>query len=299
MKLLRILARQFRDACKSVFRNISLSFASISCISITLILVGIALILEYNVENFSSKIEGTMTITVFMERGVDEGVLETTKVALKTLDNVEKYEFSSKEEIKKNLADDSTILGEVIASWDDNANPLQDEFVVYVKDIEKISETAKLIKELDGVDIVKYGEEMVDKLVSTFNVVRNMMIGVVIALIIVTAFLISNTIKITINNRRREISIRRLVGASNMYIKMPFFFEGIIIGLFGSILPIIVCGYGYMLAYKELEGHLFTPIIPLVEPSKVIFNAILLVLIIAILVGSFGSYRAVKRYLKV
>ena len=299
MKLLRILSRQIRDACKSVVRNLSLSLASISCISITLILVGISVILEYNVSNFASKIEGTMTITIFMERNIDEGTLESTKVSLSGLDNVEKYDFLSKEKIKKDLEGDSSILGQVISSWDEDANPLQDEFVVYVKDIEHINETAKMIEELEGVDVVKYGEEMVDKLVSTFNVIRNMMYAVVLGLIIVTAFLISNTIKITINNRRREISIRRLVGASNLYIKTPFFFEGIIIGLFGSLIPILVCGYGYMFAYKKLEGNLFTPIIPLVSPGDLILNVILLILAIAVVVGSFGSYRAVRRYLKI
>ena len=299
MKLLRIISRQFRDACKSVFRNFSLSIASISCISITLILVGISVILQYNVSNFASKIEGTMTITVFMERDVDDGVIESTKVSLESMDNVEKYEYLSKTQIKSDLEGDSTILGQVISSWDEDANPLQDEFIVYVKDVEKIGDTAKMIGELDSVDIVKYGEEMIDKLVSTFNVIRNMMVAVVIGLIIVTAFLISNTIKITINSRKREIAIRRLVGASNMYIKTPFFFEGILIGIFGSVIPILLCGYGYMFAYKKLEGHLFTPIIPLVTPGDLIVDVVLLILIIAVVVGSVGSYRAVKRYLKI
>lgn len=299
MKFLRILSNQFRDACKSVFRNFSLSIASISCISITLILVGVSMILQYNVNNFSSQIENTMTITVFVEREADAGDVELIKTAIEGMDNVATFEYVSKEKIKKDLEGDSTILGQVIGSWDDKTNPLQDEFVVSVKDVESISKTAKEIEALENVDLVKYGEGMVENLVSTFDVIKKIMIVIVVGLIIVTAFLISNTIKITINNRRREISIRRLVGASNAYIKTPFFFEGIILGLFGSIIPIAICGYGYVFMYDKLDGHLFTPIISLVDPSAILVEVVSIILLIAIVVGSFGSYRAVKRYLKV
>lgn len=299
MKLLRIINRQIADAFKSVFRNIHLSFASISCISITLILVGVSLIVQYNVNNFSSQIEDTMTISVFVKRGTDAGKIEVLKYELETTKNIANIEFVSKEKIKKDLSGDSTILGQVISTWDEKTNPLQDEFIVSVDDIELIGETAKEIEILKNVDLVKYGEGMVENLVSTFNVVKKIMIVTVIALIIVTGFLISNTIKITINNRRREIGIRRLVGASNHYIKMPFFYEGIILGLLGAVIPIAVCGYGYMFMYQKLEGHLFTPIISLVTPDNVVLDVVILILGIGILVGSFGSYRAVKRYLKV
>ena len=120
-----------------------------------------------------------------------------------------------------------------------------------------------------------------------------------IGLIIVTAFLISNTIKITIQTRKRQIEIMRLVGASNSYIKLPFFFEGILLGAFGSIVPIFLCCYGYMYLYDRMNGQLFTPIIKLVNPDLIIFNIILFVVSIGVLVGAIGSYRAVRRYLKI
>ena len=87
--------------------------------------------------------------------------------------------------------------------------------------------------------------------------------------------------------------------ASNAYIKTPFFFEGIILGLFGSLIPIALCGYGYIFMYKKLEGHLFTPIISLVSPEHLLLEVVILILIIAVAVGAFGSYRAVKKYLKI
>ena len=132
-----------------------------------------------------------------------------------------------------------------------------------------------------------------------FDIVKKITYIVVIALVIVTAFLISNTIKITITNRRREIEIMRLVGASNSYIKLPFFFEGLWLGFIGSIVPIFACCYGYLYLYNRLGGQLFTAIIKLVKPDALVFNVVLSILIVGVLVGAFGSYRAVRRYLKI
>ena len=152
----------------------------------------------------------------------------------------------SKEAIRKDMSKDSEGLGTILSEYDENTNPLLDEYLVKVKDTEKIGTTAKQIKDLSGVSQVKYGEGMVEELVKIFDTVKKIMVVIVIGLVIVTAFLISNTIKITINNRKRQIEIMRLVGASNSYIKMPFFFEGIILGFIGSIIPVLFSLYGYV-----------------------------------------------------
>ena len=183
--------------------------------------------------------------------------------------------------------------------WTEDDNPLQDTFLVKVKDINDIADVAKRIKKMDGVSIVKYGEGMVEQLISIFEVVRKICMGTVIALVLVTAFLISNTIKITIFSRRREIEIMRLVGASNINIKIPFIFEGLFLGIMGSILPIIATVYGYNLLYDNFDGQLFSPFIKLVEPDPFVLFVSLALLVIGILVGMFGSWRAVKKHLKI
>ena len=146
---------------------------------------------------------------------------------------------------------------------------------------------------------VKYGEGMVEELVKIFDIVKKIMIIVVVALVIVTAFLISNTIKISINSRKRQIEIMRLVGASNTYIKLPFFFEGIILGILGSILPVIGVSYGYIYLYNKMNGILFTEVITLINPDKILLSLILITSSIGIVVGAIGSARAVRRHLKI
>ena len=140
---------------------------------------------------------------------------------------------------------------------------------------------------------------MVKKLVKAFDVVRKGCIYIVIALILVTAFLISNTIKITIFSRKREIEIMRLVGASNINIKIPFILEGLLLGLLGSIVPVVITIIGYNAVYDHFDGVMFSQFIKLVKPEPFVFYVSLILIGIGMIVGMIGSYRAVKKYLKI
>lgn len=299
MKAIRILINNIADGFKSVFRNFSLSLASISCITITLILVAISIILSENVNKFTSDIEKDVTIVVYVEKGTTEEDKKTLENEINELSNIDSVTFMSKEDIRKDMANEEEGIGTILGEYDEKTNPLLDEYLVKVKDTEKIGETAESIKKLKSVNTVKYGEGMVEELVKVFDVVKKITLVVVVGLVLVTAFLISNTIKITINNRKRQIEIMRLVGASNSYIKLPFFFEGIILGFLGSILPILISCYGYIFLYQKLEGILFTPVITLVNPDNILLELSLILILIGVIVGAIGSYRAVRRHLKI
>ena len=299
MTIFRMIGRGIRDAFKSVFRNFSLSLASISCITITLVIVAISIIASFNVENFAKKIESDLTIVVFMENNADEKEVDNAKKEIERMDNIDSYKFESKNRVKDEMSKQSDVFDAVMKEWDDESNPLRDTFQIKVKDVEKIKTTAKQLKKMDKVAVVRYGEGMVDKLINTFSSVEKVAYGVVIALVIVTIFLIINTIKLTIFSRKREISIMRLVGASNFSIKTPFIIEGMVLGLIGSIIPVILTTFGYFTFYKHFDGYLFTQIIELIKPEPFIYYASGLVVIIGILVGMIGSAGAVRKYLKV
>ena len=299
MKAFRILGTCLSESFKGVFRNFSLSLASISCITITLILVGFSILLSYNVNNFTREIEKDMTIVVFLDREVDEDKRNEVKSELDKLSNIKSIEFNSKNQVKESMQEESDIFDSILSQYNDQTNPLQDTYLIKVDDINEIGKTADQIEKIRYVNLVKYGEGSVEELVKIFNMVKKITYVAVIALILVTAFLISNTIKITIQSRRREIEIRRLVGASNTFIKQPFFFEGIILGFLGSILPVIICCWGYSYLYKRLGGKVFTEIITLIKPASIIYIVMLALVVIGVVVGAFGSYRAVRKYLKI
>ena len=299
MNIFRMLGRSIRDAFKSVFRNFSLSLASISCITITLVIVAVSIIASFNVENFTKVIESDLTIVTFLDSDATKEDIEEITKKIKKIDNVETCEFQGKEEVKNEMSEESEVFKSVMSEWSEEDNPLKDTFKIKVKDATKISSTSKTIKKMDKVSLVRYGEGMVDKLVKAFSSIEKVAYGVVIALIIVTVFLIINTIKLTIFSRKREISIMRLVGASNFSIKTPFIVEGMFLGLIGSIIPVILTTFGYLAFYKHFDGYLFSKLIRLIEPEPFIYQASGFVVIIGIIVGMVGSASAVRKYLKI
>ncbi|MBR2246626.1 MAG: permease-like cell division protein FtsX [Bacilli bacterium] len=299
MKVIRMLGRSIRDAFKSAIRNFSLSLASISCITITLIIVAIAIIASLNVQNFTKEIEKDLTIVVFLENDSTSEDVARVRKEINDNKNVDTYTFQSKEEVKQKMQQESDVFNTVLDGWEGKDSPLKDTFQVKVKNVKQIAKTAKQIKNIEKVAVVRYGEGMVDKMISAFSSVEKGTYIVVIALIVVTVFLIINTIKLTISARRREIGIMRLVGASNFTIKTPFIIEGMILGVFGSIIPIVFTTYGYTAFYNHYHGHLFSELIKLIEPEPFIYNTSIAVLIIGIIVGMVGSAGAVRKYLKI
>ncbi len=297
MKAFRILGRSIRDAFKSVIRNFSLSIASILCVTITLILVSVAMIIAMNINNTTKNIEDELNIVVYVKKDATEQQVNTIKDELGKVSKVSDITYKSKDEWKTEMMDYSSTFNTVLNYLDEN--PLMDSFTVKVSDVKDLSEVANYIKTIDNVETVKYGEGMVETIISAFDVVQKVTTIIVIALVIVTAFLISNTIKLTIFSRRNEIEIMRLVGASNISIKLPFIFEGFIIGVLGSIIPIATTIYGYVIMYTRLDGHIFSNMLVLIKPYNFVFEISLCLVLIGAIVGMFGSVKAVRKYLKI
>ena len=300
MKIFRRINRNIRDAFKSVIRNFSLSIASISCITITLIVVALSVVLSLNVENFTESIRKDVTVVIFLDNDVTKNEIENIEKSIYKTNNVAELTFKTKEQTASEFGKENPAFESIVNSWKNGENPLLDSFMLKVNNIEMIEDTVKEIKKIDGVNNVNYGEEIVRQLIVVFKVVEKACLWAVVALVLVTSFLIANTIKLTIYSRKTEIEIMRLVGASNTAIKMPFVIEGLFLGIIGSIIPICLTIYGYVALYNFFDGKMFaSPLATLIPPSPFIYTTSLLLLVIGILVGMFGSYRAVRKHLKI
>ena len=302
MRIFRIIGKSIQNAGKSILRNFSLSMASITCSIITLILVSIGMLLSYNINNITKNIENELTIVIFMDKNITTEELNKTKEDLNNIDNVKHVTFKSKEEIKNNMANENDTFNKIISTWEEGENPLQDSFIIEVKDIKDINETATTIKNMEKVSLVKYGETTVNDLIKVFSAIKKITIGLVVGLILVTAFLINNTIKITIFSRKREIDIMRLVGTSNIVIKLPFFIEGFFIGFIGSLVPVLITIFGYSYAYNALNTVNLSNImniLTLVSPGEVVYKVSLLLILIGTVIGAFSSVKAVRKYLTI
>ena len=269
MKAIRVFLRSFKEAFKSVFRNFSLSIASVTCTTITLVLVSIAILVSYNVNNVTNKLENELTIVVYLEREATSEQALSLKSEFEKIKNVEEVTYKSKDEWKFEMENYSATLNNTLSYLKEN--PLLDSYIVKVKNVKNLRKTADIIRKYEIVRSAEYGEGTVDRLVSIFDTTKKITLVIVAALVLVTAFLINNTIKLTIFSRRSEIEIMRLVGASNFTIKNPFI----------------------------VDGHLFSKMVTLVKPFGFVLCVSGILIVIGAIVGVIGSYKAVRKYLKV
>ncbi len=297
MKVFRIIGRSIRDAFKSVFRNFSLSMASILCATITLMVVSISILIAANINDTTKSLESELSIVVYIEQDATSDDITFLKSKMEKIENVDKVVYKSKDEWKKEMSEYNSSFSTIFENYD--SNPLLDSFSINVKDAASLNKVAEQVRKLDHVKSANYGEDAVGKILSVFDVVEKVTVIVVISLIFVTAFLITNTIKLTIYSRRNEIEIMRLVGSSNTAIKMPFVVEGFVIGVLGSLIPVIVTIYGYIIAYGKLHGYLITELIKLISPYNFVFYVALLIMGLGAIIGMFGSLMAVRKYLKI
>lgn len=299
MKAFRIIGRGVRDAFKSIFRNFSLSLASISCITITLLIVAISMIFSYNAENISTLIKKDFSIVVFIDNDATDEEVESIKGTISKMNNIDKYEYESKDMVAKKFKDSSPTYAAIVDNWKEGENPLSDVISIKVKDATKINETADEIKEISKIETVEYGEGMVEQILTILETLGNFLVGIVIALVLVTVFLVNNTIKLTIFSRKKEVEIMRLVGASNFNVKLPFVIEGIFIGILGSAIPIGLITYGYNQLYEYFSVNPISPFIQLVSPLPFVYLISLILLGMGVVVGAFGSASSVRKYLKI
>ena len=304
MKAIRIFRRNVRNAFKSIFRNFSLSVASITCTIITLIIVAISIVFAANINLFTSDLEKTLTIIAYVDKNATEEDISNVKSRLLEIRNVKSDEllYKDKETIKEETlkkTNKNSALYTVMNNWTKETNPLESEFVITVKDVNELSETATAIESINKVTNVKYSESVVKKMIPVFDVIEKVTLVIMCGLLFVTILLICNTIKLTIFARRNEIEIMRLVGISNFVIKLPFVIEGLFLGIFGAIIPIIASIWGYTLMYDKLEGYLFTNFIKMIEPFPFTIYLSVLLLIVGAVVGMIGSYTTVRKYLKI
>ena len=172
-----------RDALKSVFRNFSLSIASIFCIVITLLLVSISVLLSVNLSNITNQIEKNLTIVVFMNKEATTIEVESLESKLKSLNNVASIEFESKEEIKQKMSKESPTFKSVMDTWTEETNPLKHTFLIKVLDGSSINSTSEQIKGMPEVSTTQYGEGMVEDLIDMFAVIEKITIAVVVGMV--------------------------------------------------------------------------------------------------------------------
>jgi cell division transport system permease protein len=295
-----------REGGKSLIRNGWMTFASVSAISISLFILGIFLLLTLNVNYLADQIESQVEIRVYLEVNTPQSQIDALQSAIAAIPEVSKVEFVSKEEGLKFLREKLGESGKsLLEGFEGDNNPLNDSFTVEVTDPHQVAVAAgKILALNDGKDTksiykVNYGQGTVETLFKITHVIRNVGLLLVACLALTAMFLISNTIKLTIHARQREISIMKLVGATNGFIRWPFFVEGVLLGVIGSLIPVALLLYGY----RELTGVsqvelslLMMRLKPFDEVSQIVST---LLISIGMVIGVWGTILSVRKFLRV
>ena len=292
------LPKHFKESLVNLWRNGAMSFSSIFAVTITLLLIGVISVLALNVQDISANIEDGVRIYVKLERSIDENAEKEVGNQIKKLKGVESVTYSSKDEELNKLIDKQGKDGKELFESYREDNPLGSAYEVEAKDPTKLASLAKKIQDIPNVNSVNYGGDSTQSMVTTLNTIQKAGSVFIVGLVIVALFMISNTIKITITARSTEISIMRMVGASNWYIRIPFMLEGMLIGLFGAIIPILVLVYGYGALYNYTGGSLMSSMLVLKAPMPFIRDFSFILAGLGAGVGLIGSFVSIRRFLK-
>ncbi|WP_217597070.1 permease-like cell division protein FtsX [Cohnella sp. GbtcB17] len=299
------LVRHIREGVKNVFRNGWMSFASIGSIVVSLFVLGVFMLLALNVNQWADQFDSQVQVNVYLESEIGQSKIDELKTRIGNIAEVKQVTFVSKEEGLEKLREDldEDVKGALDGYKD--SNPLPDAFEVELFDAQQVAYVAKQIEAFNETDTdkpilsVKYGQGYVEKLFRITNAVRNVGLVVVAGLAVMAMFLISTTIKMTILARRREIGIMKLVGATNNFIRWPFFIEGIIIGLAGSGITTALLLYGYSELIASTHYNMGLMMIEVVDMNKVGWLVGGTLVALGTLIGVWGSVVSVRKHLKV
>ncbi|WP_027090338.1 permease-like cell division protein FtsX [Thomasclavelia saccharogumia] len=295
---IRNLPKHFKTALQNIWRNGVMSFSSIFAVTITLVLIGVIGVLALNIQDMSLNIEEGVRIYVKLDRDIDSTAEQAVGEEIKAIKDVKSVTFFTKDqELDKLIEKQGEDGAQLFESFRED-NPLGSAYEVEAKDASKLASISKKIRDISGVSTVNYGGESTQDMVKTLQTIQTGGTIFIVALAIVALFMIANTIKITITARQTEISIMRMVGASNWYIRIPFMLEGMLIGLFGSIIPIIVLVYGYGMIYDYTGGVFMSAMLALKEPMPFIRDFSLVLALLGAGVGLIGSFVSIRRFLK-
>ena len=287
-----------RQGIISVFRNKWFTLASVATISACLFIFGIAYSLLVNFQHMIRTAEESVSITVFFDEGITEEQIAEIGNIIDHRTEVSKYVFVSADEA---WAEFSAELGEAAEGITENPLANSAKYEIYLHDVSQQSQLVKYLEQVECVRKVNQSEFTANMFTGINALVTYVSIGMIVILLAVSVFLISNTVTIGISVRKEEITVMKYIGATDFFVRAPFVFEGMIIGLIGSALPLVLLYYIYEVALKFLaDKFAFLSSLLVTLPAWEVFNVLVPVsLVIGVGIGFFGSFFTVRKHLRV
>lgn len=285
-----------KEAIGSLRHNGLMSIASVSTVALSLLILGMFLLMVLNLNNMASALESQVQISVYLQDDLGERDMREIGTRITKFPGVTQVNYVSKEtaldRFKQRLGEQQgllTALGET--------NPLPNAFEVKVDRPEQVKQVAQAINQLKGVENAKFGQEIIEQLFALTKMIRVVGLVLIIFLALAALFIISNTIRITVFARRKEIGIMKYVGATDWFIRWPFFIEGMILGFGGALISVVLLTKTYSMFTDQIyEKLVFLPLIP---KYPFLTNISIVLLVIGTVIGALGSTISLRRFMKV
>lgn len=273
-----------------------MSLASICTVALSLLILGMFLIMVLNLNNMASTLESQVQISVYLQEDLSELEIREVGTRITKLNGVNQVIFIDKEEamtrFKERLGDQQSILKAL-----DGNNPLPNAFEVKMDTPEKVKPVAQAITQIKGVENAKFGQEIIEQLFTLTKMVRIFGVVLIGFLALAALFIISNTIRLTVFARRKEIGIMKYVGATDWFIRWPFLLEGIILGFGGALVAVVLLNQTYGALLKQVyESVAFLPLIP---QYPFITTLSIILLIVGTGIGALGSTISLRKFMQV
>ncbi len=297
MNLMQKIKMFTLDALKSLKRNKTITLASIVTVSATLFIFGVFLLVAQTINMGVESVESKVEIKAYLDESITTTEQSNIETIINGVEGVKEVYYETKEEafenFKERLGEDNSIL----TGFSEDRNPLPNSFVISLLEPEAAMRVEDALTGVRGVEDVGNERETVEKIIGLAKLIRSMGVVIFIILVLVSLFLISNTIKLTVYSRRREIGIMKFVGATDWFIRWPFIIEGMFMGLAGGIIAFGVVYSAYRVVYADVTQSMFYA--ELVTPVYVLQNFSWQFGVTGLIIGALGSFIALKRFLDV
>jgi len=285
----------FSQAFNSISRNRLLSLATVTTVTVCILILGIAMLLFLNTSNLMSNLESDVEINAFLNKDLTQSQIADVKTQIEALPGIDSVLFVSKDQalqnLQKSFGGESYNLGTTMGR-----NPLPNSYQIKAKDPHNVPALAAQIGQLYGVDKVNYGEGLVERLFKLTQWIRTISIVIILLLSMGAVFLIATTIRLAIYARRKEIYLMKLIGATDWFVRWPFFLEGVLLGSCGALIALILLIAGYSSILHNVKAVLF---ISLLNNSGILFTVYGGLLLTGAVLGTVGTLISLNRYLDV
>ncbi len=288
-----------KQGLKGFWRNRVMGIVAIASIASMLTILGIVFMLVLNINSLAEDAKEQFdSIPIYLKNDLTDSQIEEMGSIIKGIEGVDQVEFLSKEEALENMKKKWGENGYLLEGLE--KNPLPNSYVIKLKDINYAETVVTKVEGLDGLEEIKYHKDIIEKLLKITDFIRTIGIFIIGALILISMFVVANTIKLTVMARNKEISIMKYVGATNWFIRWPFLIEGMMIGLFGSLIALGIVGFGYKKLFDVITQKIYVMVIAYMIPATVVIESITVIFIVlGVGIGALGSIFSMRKFLKV